>query len=69
VIAKATRTPKAAKRYLLYKQAEDMLTGPKGALPVMPIYWYTFTALVKSHVKGFFINPSNNWDYTTISVR
>ena len=68
VIAKATKTPNTAKRYLLYKQAEDMLTGPKGALPVMPIYWYTFTALVKSHVKGYFINPSSQTDYTKIRI-
>jgi oligopeptide transport system substrate-binding protein len=69
LIAKATRTPNTAKRNVLYQQAEDILTGPKGALPVMPIYWYTFTALVKNHVKGFFINPSSQTDYSKISIR
>jgi oligopeptide transport system substrate-binding protein len=69
IIDKATRTPNTAKRYKLYQQAEDILTGPTGALPVMPIYWYTFTALVKNHVKGFFINPSSQTDYTKISLR
>jgi oligopeptide transport system substrate-binding protein len=69
IIAKATKTPNTAKRNVLYQQAEDILTGPKGALPVMPIYWYTFTALVKNHVKGFFINPSSQTDYSKISLR
>ena len=69
LIKKATRTPNFAKRTAIYKQAEDILTGPSGALPIMPIYWYTFTALVKSNVVGFLINPSDNWDYTKVSVR
>jgi len=69
LIAKATRTPNTAKRTALYQQAEDILTGPKGALPVMPIYWYTFTALVKNHVKGYFINPSSQTDYSKISLQ
>ena len=68
LIAKATRTPNTAKRTKLDQQAEDILTGPKGALPVMPIYWYTFTALVKNNVKGFFINPSSQTDYTKIRL-
>ena len=68
LIEKATKTPNNAKRAVIYQQAEDILTGPKGALPVMPIYWYTFTALVKNNVHGFFINPSDNWDYTKVSV-
>jgi len=69
LIKKATKTPATAKRYKLYQAAEDMLTGPKGSLPVMPIYWYTFTALVKNNVKGFFINPSSQTDYSKISLR
>ena len=68
LINKATRTPNTANRFKLYQQAEDILTGPNGALPVMPIYWYTFTALVKNHVKGFFINPSSQTDYTKIRI-
>jgi ABC-type oligopeptide transport system substrate-binding subunit len=68
LIDKATKTPNNAKRAVIYQQAEDILTGPKGALPVMPIYWYTFTALVKNNVHGFFINPSDNWDYTKVTV-
>ena len=27
----------------LYRQAESLLTGPNGDMPIMPIYWYTFS--------------------------
>ena len=37
-------------------------------MPLMPIYWYTYTALVSQKVKGFSINPMDQWDYSTISV-
>ena len=30
--------------------------------------WYTDTALVSPKVKGFSINPMDQWDYSTISV-
>jgi ABC-type oligopeptide transport system substrate-binding subunit len=68
LIKKSERTPNNAKRAAIYQQAEDILTGPKGALPVMPIYWYTYHALVKSNVKGFDINPMDQWDFTKVSV-
>jgi oligopeptide transport system substrate-binding protein len=68
LIDKATLTPNNAARAKVYQQAEDILTGPKGQLPVMPIYWYTFQALVKSNVKGFFIDPTGQWDFTKVSV-
>jgi oligopeptide transport system substrate-binding protein len=68
LIKKAERTPNNTKRYALYKQAEDIMTGPKGDLPTMPIYWYTFSALVKKNVHGFFINPSDQIDLTKVSV-
>jgi oligopeptide transport system substrate-binding protein len=68
LIKKAERTPNNTKRFAIYKQAEDIMTGPKGDLPVMPIYWYTFSALVKNNVHGFFINPSDQFDFTKVSV-
>src|SRR6185503_771167 len=41
LIEKARNTPNDQQRYELYRQAEAMLTGPQGALPIAPIYWYT----------------------------
>ena len=32
--------------------SRNILTGPSGQLLIMPIYWYTFSALVKNNVKA-----------------
>jgi oligopeptide transport system substrate-binding protein len=69
LVKKAERTPNNAARHKIYQQAETILTGPSGVLPIMPIYWYTLQALVKENVKGFFRNPSDNWDFTKVSLR
>jgi oligopeptide transport system substrate-binding protein len=69
LLKQAERTPNTAKRVALYQRLENILTGPQGQLPIMPIYWYVYTALVKDGVKGFFIDPTNHWDYTKVSLR
>lgn len=68
LVAQAAKTPDAEKRMALYRQAEGILTGPNGDLPIMPIYWYTFQNLVKTNVKGFFTNPTGWWDLTKVRV-
>jgi oligopeptide transport system substrate-binding protein len=69
LLKQAERTPNNAKRYLIYQRAENILTGPSGALPIMPIYWYVYTALVKDYVRGFFITPTDQIDFTKVSRR
>jgi oligopeptide transport system substrate-binding protein len=68
LVAKATNTSNFAARTKVYQQAEDILTGPKGDLPIMPIYWYVNTALLRPNVKGWFINPTDQWDLTKVSI-
>jgi oligopeptide transport system substrate-binding protein len=68
LIDQATKTPDFDKRTLLYQKAEDLLTSPTGDLPIMPIYWYTFTGLVKNNVKGFLTAPQGIYDLTKVSV-
>ena len=68
LVNQATRTPNFDKRVALYQQAENILTGPNGDLPIMPIYWYTFTHLTKSNVHGFFTAPQGIYDLTKVSV-
>ena len=65
LIAKANNTPNADARYLIYQQAESLISGPKGDMPLMPIYWYTYTNLQHQNVKGFVINPMDQTDYST----
>ena len=50
LLKQATAEPDQAKRYDLYQQAEAMLTGPNGDMPIAPIYWYTFAYQVAPNV-------------------
>jgi oligopeptide transport system substrate-binding protein len=68
IVAQAAKTPDFEKRVALYRQAENILTGPTGDLPIMPIYWYTFANLIGTNVHGFFINPTGQYDLTKVSV-
>jgi oligopeptide transport system substrate-binding protein len=66
---KAIKTANTQARYNVYKQMEAKLFGPQGAVPLIPIYFYTFTSLEKTWIKGSFsINPMNDTDLTKVVV-
>jgi ABC-type oligopeptide transport system substrate-binding subunit len=67
LVAQASKTPDFDKRVALYQQAEAILTGPTGDLPIMPIYWYTSVNLVHKNVKGWFVGPTYQIDLTKVS--
>jgi len=70
LIEKARNTPNDQQRYELYRQAEAMLTGPQGALPIAPIYWYTYTNLERESVKDtFHINPLDQFDLSKVVIK
>jgi len=69
-VAKAKATVDDSARYDVYGQLEDMLFGQDGALPITPIYWYTFPNLEKLSVKDtFFISPLDQIDLTKVVVK
>ncbi len=68
LIDRATKTPDFDKRTALYQQAESILTGPNGDLPIMPIYWYTNSVLIHKNVHGYFVAPTGQYDLTKVSV-
>lgn len=68
ILKKATAEPDAAKRYALYQQAEAILTGPNGDMPVAPIYWYTFAYQVAPTVHGWNTSPMDVIDLTKVSI-
>ena len=69
VIAKAKNTADNAERYKLYGEAEDILGGENGDMPVLPIYWYTFVNLERESVKdSFSVNLLNQTDLTKVVV-
>jgi oligopeptide transport system substrate-binding protein len=41
-----------------YKQLEDIMYGPDGQMPVIPIYWYTYVGLEKENIKDTFNQDS-----------
>lgn len=68
IVKKAARTPNDDARFKLYQQAETILTGKNGALPIMPIYWYVFHSLVKPNVQGYNVDLLDRTDYTGMSI-
>jgi len=68
LLKQATATPDTAKRYELYRQAEALLTGPNGDMPIAPIYWYTFTDQQAPNVHGYTANPMYTTDLTKVSI-
>jgi oligopeptide transport system substrate-binding protein len=68
LLKKATAEPNQQKRYDLYQQAEALLTGPNGDMPIAPIYWYTFAYQVASSVQGWNTNPMDSIDLTKVSM-
>ena len=69
VITKAKNTADNAERYKLYGEAEDILGGENGDMPVLPIYWYTFVNLERESVKdSFSVNLLNQTDLTKVVV-
>jgi oligopeptide transport system substrate-binding protein len=68
-VAKAKETPDETARLDIYAQLEQMLFGEDGALPIAPIYWYTFPNLEKLTVKDTFnISPLDQIDLTKVVV-
>jgi oligopeptide transport system substrate-binding protein len=69
VIAKAKNTLDNDARYKLYREAEDILGGENGDMPVLPIYWYTFADLERESIKATFdVNLLNQTDLTKVVV-
>jgi len=51
IIDEARQTPDNDARYELYAQAEEILGGEDGEMPILPIYWYTYTQLERPTVQ------------------
>jgi oligopeptide transport system substrate-binding protein len=69
-VAEAKATPDEAARTDLYAQLEDMLFGQDGAMPILPIYWYTYPNLENQSIKETFeISPLDQIDFTKVVVQ
>jgi oligopeptide transport system substrate-binding protein len=54
LVAEARSTPDDQERFELYGRLEEILFGPEGDLPVLPIYWNTFVQLEDESIKDTF---------------
>jgi len=68
-IEEARNTEDNDARYELYGEAEDILFGPEGDVPVLPIYFYTYVALERESVKeSYETNLLDQVDLTKVVV-
>jgi oligopeptide transport system substrate-binding protein len=68
-VEKARRTQDNQERYKIYAQLERKLFGQNGAVPIIPIYWYTYIAQERSSIKDTFDqNLLNQIDLTKVEV-
>jgi oligopeptide transport system substrate-binding protein len=69
LISKARQTKDDKARYEIYKQAENKLVGPDGALPFIPIYWYTYIQQERPNIqKTFNLNLLTQFDLTKVKI-
>ena len=70
LVAKAKQTPDNGKRYQVYKQLEEKLTGENGTLPFIPLWSGTYNNLERESVKDTFnINLLDQVDLTQVEVK
>ena len=70
LVAQAKQTEDNDKRYEIYTQLEEMLTGESGEMPISPIYWYTYVNLEKPWVSDTFnINLLDQFDLSKVQVK
>jgi len=69
-VEQARNQPDNAKRYEIYGKLEDKLLGENGAVPIIPIYWYTFVQLEKENIKDTYnLNLLDQVDLTKVKVQ
>jgi oligopeptide transport system substrate-binding protein len=70
LVEQARGTQDDAARYEIYAQLEQKLVGQDGAMPIAPIYWYTYPNLEQLSIKDSFeVNLLNQIDLTKVVVR
>ena len=70
LVDQARNTPDNEKRYELYSKLEDKLLGENGAVPFIPIYWYTYVELERENIKDTYnLNLLDQVDLTKVKVQ
>jgi oligopeptide transport system substrate-binding protein len=70
LVAQARNQPDNDKRYEIYGKLEDKLLGENGAVPFIPIYWYTYVQLERESIKDTYnLNLLDQVDLTKVEVQ
>jgi oligopeptide transport system substrate-binding protein len=70
LVEQARSTQDDQARFEIYAQLEQKLLGADGAVPMIPIYWYTYPNLEKLSIKdSFTVNLLSQIDLTKVVVR
>jgi oligopeptide transport system substrate-binding protein len=67
LVEKARATEDNEARYEIYAQLEEILHGPNGDMPILPIYWYTYTQLENPAIRDTYeLNLLDQVDLTDV---
>jgi oligopeptide transport system substrate-binding protein len=70
LVDQARNTPDNDARYEIYSKLEDKLLGENGAVPIIPIYWYTYVELERENIKDTYnLNLLDQVDLTKVKVQ
>jgi oligopeptide transport system substrate-binding protein len=70
LVSEARNTPDNDARYKLYGEMEQKLFGPDGAVPIAPIYFYTYVTLERPSIQDSFnLNLLDQVDLTQVTVK
>jgi oligopeptide transport system substrate-binding protein len=70
LVAKARQTPDNTARYKIYAQLEQKLFGQNGAVPILPIYWYTTIQQERPDLQDTFnVNLLTQFDLTKVKIK
>jgi oligopeptide transport system substrate-binding protein len=69
LLQRARTTFEDEERHELYGQVEALITGPEGALPLIPVTWATYVVLRKPWVEGWEPNELAMFDFTQVSIQ
>ncbi len=70
LVDQARNQPDNDKRYEIYGKLEDKLLGENGAVPFIPIYWYTYVQLERQDIKDTYnLNLLDQVDLTKVKVQ
>lgn len=68
ILEQARQIVESGKRERVHARLEPMLTGPDGAMPIIPVFWNSWVVLRKPYVRGWEPNALDHFDLTQVAI-